>query len=128
MVPENRYSYSYNALRLSDHFNRPGVIEDNGNLDSLTRGMSFQPQEESDQWFDREITRYLFRNNRRLGDDLRAIDVQRNRDHGLGSYNDARVYANLPRANNWNDFGDLISQEVKIFFFFHFSTWYFLTF
>lgn len=55
LVDEPRYAYSYNALRLSDHFNRPGVIEEDGNLDKLTRGMAFQPQEESDQWFDKEV-------------------------------------------------------------------------
>ncbi|XP_014230679.1 peroxidase [Trichogramma pretiosum] len=111
LVNEQRFAFAYNALRLSDHFNRPGVIEENGNLDQLTRGMAFQPQEESDQYFDREITNYLFRNNRRLGDDLRAIDIQRNRDHGLASYNDLRALAGLPRAREWNDFADVISPE-----------------
>ncbi|OXU24803.1 hypothetical protein TSAR_007677, partial [Trichomalopsis sarcophagae] len=111
LVDEPRYAYSYNALRLSDHFNRPGVIEEDGNLDKLTRGMAFQPQEESDQWFDKEITNYLFRNHHRLGDDLRAIDVQRNRDHGLAAYNEYRVLAGYPRAVQWTDFGDLISAE-----------------
>jgi hypothetical protein len=55
LVDEHRYSYSYNSMRLSDHFNRPGVIEENENLDKLSRGMAFQPQEESDQWIDREV-------------------------------------------------------------------------
>nr|UCR61002.1 peroxidase [Aphelinus asychis] len=111
LVDEQRYSYSYNALRLSDHFNRPGVIEEDGNMDKLTRGMAFQPQEASDQWFDKEITNYLFRAHHRLGDDLRAIDIQRNRDHGLASYNELRVLAGLPKAVEWADFGDLISAE-----------------
>ncbi|XP_011500917.1 PREDICTED: peroxidase-like [Ceratosolen solmsi marchali] len=111
LVDEHRFSYTYNALRLSDHFNRPAVIEEDDNLDKLTRGMAFQPQEASDQWFDSEITNYLFRNGRKLGDDLRAIDVQRNRDHGLATYNDYRAYAKLPKANKWSDFGDVISPE-----------------
>lgn len=61
-----------------------------------------------------QITNYLFRNHHRLGDDLRAIDVQRNRDHGLAIYNDYRALAGLPRAVQWTDFGDLISAEVII--------------
>ena len=50
-----RYSYSFASLRLSDHFNRPEVIEQNGNFDHLTRGMGTQPQEMSDQYFDKEV-------------------------------------------------------------------------
>ncbi|XP_014216998.1 peroxidase-like [Copidosoma floridanum] len=111
MVDEPRFAFRYNALRLSDHFNRPGVIEQDNFLDKLTRGMAFQPQENSDQYFDSEITNHLFRNRHRLGDDLRAIDIQRNRDHGLATYNDYRALLGLPRAVQWADFGDLISPE-----------------
>ncbi|KAK2585041.1 hypothetical protein KPH14_008561 [Odynerus spinipes] len=110
LIGEQRGSVSP-PLRLSDHFNRPAVIEQDGNMDHLTRGLSYQPEMASDQYFDEEITIYLFRNGRRLGSDLRATDIQRNRDHGLASYNDYREYCHLPRANNWNDFKDYISEE-----------------
>jgi hypothetical protein len=56
----------------------------------------------------------MFRNGRKLGHDLRAVDVQRNRDHGLASYNDYRVAAKLPKAVQWQDFADLITPEVLI--------------
>lgn len=59
-----------------------------------------------------QITDYLFRNNRPFGTDLRAIDIQRGRDHGLASYNDFRQFCGLPRAKNFHDFGDYISAEV----------------
>lgn len=113
---EQRFAFAYHALRLSDHFNRPGVIEEDNNLDKLTRGMAFQPQEASDPFFDKEITNYLFRNRHRLGDDLRAIDVQRNRDHGLATYNNFRALIGRTRATRWEDFADLISPEVPFFF------------
>nr|CAD7447221.1 unnamed protein product [Timema bartmani]CAD7457602.1 unnamed protein product [Timema tahoe] len=58
-----------------------------------------------------EITRYLFRNGKETGQDLRAIDIQRGRDHGLASYNDYRHYCGLHRADKFSDFGDYISQE-----------------
>ncbi|KAJ8676078.1 hypothetical protein QAD02_011864 [Eretmocerus hayati] len=111
LVEPQRFQYQYSALRFSDHLNRPGIIEENGNFDALTRGMSFQPQEDVDQFFDKEITAYMFKAHHKLGDDLRSIDIQRNRDHGLATYNDLREAAGLPRAVQWNDFGDLLSAR-----------------
>ncbi|XP_029047314.2 peroxidase [Osmia bicornis bicornis] len=107
----NEHRYSNGAVRLSDHFNRPGVIEEHDNMDALTRGLSFQPQKANDQFFDLEITQYLFRNGRPLGSDLRATDIQRNRDHGLASYNSFREYCGLPRAKHFADFTDYISPS-----------------
>nr|CAD7205794.1 unnamed protein product [Timema douglasi] len=113
LVTEHRSSYS--SLRLSDHFNRPEIIEEGENFDHLIRGMTTQSQECTDQYFTSEITRYLFRNGKETGQDLRAIDIQRGRDHGLASYNDYRHYCGLHRADKFSDFGDYISQEVPSF-------------
>ena len=43
------------SLRLSDWFNRPGIIEVGDNFDSLTRGHATQPEELTDINFDREV-------------------------------------------------------------------------
>ncbi|XP_043462136.1 peroxidase-like [Leptopilina heterotoma] len=118
LVKEPRFTYSYsafNSLRLSDHFNNPAVIERGNNFDDLTRGLGTQPEEAADQFYDREITNFLFRDMDQLGVDLRAIDIQRSRDHGLASYNDYRSYCGVPKATTWKDFLDLISpQNVQI--------------
>jgi hypothetical protein len=53
----------HGALRLSDFFNRPGVIEEGDNMDQLTRGMSTQNQEQVDPFFTSEvmsIIKYIF--------------------------------------------------------------------
>jgi len=58
-----------------------------------------------------QITQFLFKEelpNNNLGSDLRAIDIQRDRDHGLASYNDYREYCGLPRAKTFFDFVDYI--------------------
>lgn len=98
-------------LRLSDWFNRPAVIEANDNYDSLTRGLATQEEQLTDNNYDPEIKHFLFRRNRTFGSDLRAIDVQRNRDHGLASYNDFREFCGLRRASSWDGYLDLISSE-----------------
>lgn len=50
---------------------------------------------------------------RQFGQDLKAFDVQRNRDHGLASYNDMRAFCGIPKAHSFEDFTDLISPEVR---------------
>jgi len=108
LVAENRSSR--NALRLSDWFMRPGIIERSNNMDDLTRGLADQPEEAQDEYYDKEITLYLFRGRRRFGGDLRAIDIQRNRDHGLATYNDFRQYCGMPKVTAWEQLEDLIDR------------------
>ncbi|XP_075231368.1 peroxidase-like [Lycorma delicatula] len=109
LISEHRQSYG--ALRLSDYFNRPGVIEQGDNYDNLARGLNTQSQETVDPFFTSEITDFLFRNGKPFGRDLRATDIQRGRDHGLASYNDFRHFCGLPKASKFEDFGDYISPE-----------------
>jgi len=62
-----------------------------------------------------QITQFLFKKKfprSILGSDLRAIDIQRDRDHGLASYNDYREYCGLPRAKTFTDFADYIPLSV----------------
>ncbi|EAT42428.1 AAEL006014-PA [Aedes aegypti] len=99
------------SLRLSDWFNRPSIIEAGDNYDFLARGMATQPEELTDVNFDAEIKHFLFRRGRPFGSDLRAFDIQRNRDHGLAGYNDYREFCGFKRAHSWEDFMDLISPQ-----------------
>lgn len=48
-------------VRLSDWFNRPLLVELENAFDDLTRGLTYQPQDFSDQFWDSEITQFLFR-------------------------------------------------------------------
>ncbi|KAK9874568.1 hypothetical protein WA026_005401 [Henosepilachna vigintioctopunctata] len=109
LVSEHRHSFG--NLRLSDWFNRPAIIEEGSNFADLCRGLGTQPEMMVDQFHDSEITQYLFRNGSQFGSDLKAIDVQRNRDHGLASYNDMRAYCGLPKAYVFEDFLDVISAD-----------------
>lgn len=44
------------ALRLSDFFNSPGIVEEGDNLDQLTRGMATQNQENVDPFITTEVS------------------------------------------------------------------------
>ncbi|CAG9809435.1 unnamed protein product [Chironomus riparius] len=94
------------VVRLSDHFLRPKVIE--GSYDSFVRGMLAQPAQFFDKNYDEEIRSFLFRFQKKYGSDMKAIDIQRGRDHGLASYNDLRSFCGLSRASKWEDFVDHI--------------------
>ncbi|KPJ19441.1 Peroxidase [Papilio machaon] len=56
------------------------------------------------------IRGYLQRNNT-FGGDLRATDIQRGRDHGLGSYKATRAACNLPVPHTFHDMLDFISEQ-----------------
>ncbi|XP_015832935.2 peroxidase [Tribolium castaneum] len=107
----NEHRSSYGNLRLSDWFNRPAIVEQGDNFDELTRGLATQPELASDPYHDSEITQFLFRDGQQFGSDLKAIDIQRNRDHGLASYNEYRGFCGLPRAHSFEDFLDVMTQD-----------------
>lgn len=54
----------------------------------------------------------MFNHSFPLGLDLKTIDIQRGRDHGIPSYNDMRAFCGLRKAIDFEDFNDTISEEV----------------
>ncbi|XP_013139647.1 PREDICTED: peroxidase [Papilio polytes] len=109
MISENRKLSG--AVRMSDWFNRPLLLEINNVFDDLARGLATQPQDFSDQFWDTEMTQFLFKRNNTFGGDLRATDIQRGRDHGLGSYKATRAACNLPVPHTFHDMLDFISEQ-----------------
>uniref|UniRef100_A0A182MLX1 Heme peroxidase 1 n=2 Tax=Anopheles culicifacies TaxID=139723 RepID=A0A182MLX1_9DIPT len=97
------------SIRLSDWFNNPSVLEKDEYYGSLSRGMLYQPHDRPNCHLTPEVKHFLFRHGGAVGVDLKAIDIQRARDHGLGSYNDYREFCGLPRVSSWEGFIDLLS-------------------
>lgn len=108
----HRDGTSNSSIRISDYYFKPKVIEEKDNFGQLLKGLSLQPQQTTDNNYDPEIRDYWFRMGRVVGDDLRAIDIQRNRDHGLRSFNDYREWSGKPRATKWEDFLDTVSTKT----------------
>ncbi|CAH2040578.1 unnamed protein product, partial [Iphiclides podalirius] len=113
LIRENR-RVAYIA-RLSDWFNRPSIIEIGDNFDNFIRGLSYQPADKSDEYCDPEITQNLFRDNHTSGEDLRALDIQRSRDHGVGTYVELRNFCGMSVPKTFSDLEGYITKEnVKI--------------
>lgn len=75
--------------------------------------MSTQNLEKADKNYDIEVKEFLLKHLRKYGDDIRAIDLQRGRDHGIGSYESLRQYCGLPPTTKWEDWRDLMAERVK---------------
>jgi len=97
------------TVAISDHFNNPNITQDH--FDELARGMVYQNSQLSDSNFDEQIREFLFKDTNHFGQDLRSIDIQRGRDHGIARYNDYREYCGFPRAESWDDYLDFISAN-----------------
>uniref|UniRef100_A0A182QHL0 Peroxidase n=1 Tax=Anopheles farauti TaxID=69004 RepID=A0A182QHL0_9DIPT len=96
------------SIRLSDWLNKPSVLEVADNYGSLSRGMISQPHDRPNFHLTPEVKHFLFRQGRSVGVDLKAIDIQRARDHGLATYNEYREHCGLPKVTRWEDFEDLL--------------------
>lgn len=49
---------SYGSIRMSDWFNRPGILEEGDNFDQLTRGLNTQPELASDVYHNSEVMHF----------------------------------------------------------------------
>jgi hypothetical protein len=93
-LDESRNPIPEGHLYLRDTLFDPAPILQNG-IENLIRGMPVQPLQEVDR-----IVQDHVRDNR-LVPDLCAINLQRAREVGAPSYNDARAAFGLPRVDNF---------------------------
>ncbi|XP_051159768.1 peroxidase-like [Leptopilina boulardi] len=113
MVNENR-DPPHGKANVNNLFNNPTIIEKGDNYDCLMRGLASQPQEGADQYYDKMFTVDLFLGVTKVKTDGRAVDIQRGRDYGLGTYNKYREFCGFPRAVKWEDFLDFIPLDDVI--------------
>ncbi|MEM9236230.1 MAG: peroxidase family protein [Verrucomicrobiota bacterium] len=89
-------------LSLADAFFNPSLTEDHG-IDSVLRGLAGQRCQQLDPVLVDDVRNFLFGPPGSGGFDLAALNIQRGRDHGLPSYNDAREALGMPRARSFRD-------------------------
>ncbi len=101
-------------LSLAEAFFRPDRITEEGGIEPLLRGLASQVQQETDAKVVDDLRNLLFGPPSdgpvANGSDLPSLNIQRGRDHGLGSYNDAREALGLTRKDNFSD----ISSDLEV--------------
>jgi hypothetical protein len=93
-------------LPLRDAFFAPQHVTEAG-IEPILRGLAAQRMRRVDTEIVDDVRNFLFGAPGAGGFDLASLNIQRGRDHGLPSYNDARVAMGLPAAA---DFGDVTSN------------------
>jgi len=89
-------------LELASAFFDPSIVEDHG-IDTLLRGLASQRCQELDGQLVDGVRNFLFGPPGAGGFDLASLNIQRGRDHGLPSYNEARRALGLRPARNFRD-------------------------
>jgi hypothetical protein len=90
-------------VELRDAFLAPSLIIDGGGIEPILRGLSAQRAQNVDRFVIDEVRNFLFGPPGAGGFDLVSLNIQRGRDHGLASYNQARVDFGLAPAAGFND-------------------------
>ena len=97
-------------LALRDAFFNPALLAESGSLEALLRGLATQVCGRVDTYVIDDVRNFLFGAPPSAGFDLVSLNIQRGRDHGLPSYNEARRQLGLVPAASFSDFSS--SQEV----------------
>lgn len=95
-------------LALASAFFNPSAITDEGGIDPILRGMARQVAQQIDTKLVDDVRNFLFGPPGAGGFDLASLNIQRGRDHGLGSYNEVRVALGL---NAVSSFEEITSNE-----------------
>ena len=102
------------SVTLREVFFDPHLLYDPQRLTQLARGLVTQRAQALDSNFAADVTEHLFEGEETLGMDLVALNIQRGRDHGLATYNDARAATGQRRAASWDDLrGDMPDDAIS---------------
>jgi peroxidase len=94
-------------LPLLDAFFAPHILMERPRLALILRGLAMTAARDVDNYIVDDLRNFLFGAPGQGGFDLAALNIQRGRDHGLPSYNQARIDSGLTPAA---DFADITSD------------------
>jgi hypothetical protein len=90
-------------LSLRSAFFSPKVLVDEGGIAPILRGLAAQVCQSIDSIIIDDVRNFLFGQPGSGGFDLVTLNIQRGRDHGLPSYNDAREALGLARKTSFDE-------------------------
>lgn len=97
----NRNIIPQGNLPLRNAFFNPQVITDHG-IEPLLRGLAAQPSQAIDAFVVNDVRNFLFGAPGQGGMDLPSLNIQRGRDHGLGTFNATRAAYGLPPRTSFD--------------------------
>ncbi len=95
---------------LAEAFFVPSRIDGSDEIDYLLRGLANQVQQSTDPHMIDTLRNAMFGDPGQGGLDLLSINIQRSRDHGLGSLSEFQLALGLPVAETW---ADITSNEAR---------------
>ncbi|MEM7284351.1 MAG: peroxidase family protein [Pseudomonadota bacterium] len=97
-------------LSLRDAFFSPSLLQEEGSLEALFRGLANQVCQNVDLMVIDDVRNFLFGEPGSGGFDLASLNIQRGRDHGLPGYNQARVELGLERISAFSE----ITSDLEV--------------
>lgn len=97
------------SQQLRDHFLQS---YDTSMYNNYVRGLITQGSEVIDENVTPEITNHLFQRNNQFGLDLPAINMQRGRDHAIGTYTQARKTCGLEEVKSFQDLSKFMEANI----------------
>ena len=97
-------------LALRDAFFRPDRLLTEGGIDPILRGVAANISQEIDTRLVDDVRNFLFGPPGSGGFDLGSLNIQRGRDHGLPSYNEAREAYGLAKVTSFAE----ITSDTEI--------------
>ena len=91
-------------------FTAPMVLQKRNDIDPILRGLASQEHQALDLKIVNNLRNFLFALPGMGGLDLASLNIQRGRDHGIGSYNDAREEMGMERRTQFSE----VSSDPEI--------------
>jgi len=109
-LKKNGRPIRHGHLALREAFFNPTILTDEGGIDPILRGLTRHLAQDVDILVIDDVRNFLFGAPGKGGLDLVSLNIQRGRDHGLPTYNQARVEFGLTPASKFSD----ISSNPRI--------------
>lgn len=97
-------------LALRDAFFNPDLLRYEGGIEPILRGLSKKLAQDVDTYVIDDVRNFLFGTPGLDGLDLVSLNIQRGRDHGLPTYNEACIQMGLDPATKFSD----ITSDKKV--------------
>lgn len=101
-------------LPLASAFFSPAAIIEDGGIEPILRGLAVQRSQDVDPLVNGAVRNFLFNPPGAGGFDLASLNIQRGRDHGLPSYNQARDELGLPVRTSFAEITSDVNRQQAL--------------